>query len=114
MNKLMVVTDDGPVAEHILQGEIVIGSAEECGLRLRDPGISPRHARVFLEGGKAWVCDAGSGPGVLLDRRPIGGPIPMDRQVFAIGRYRLFVVRCCTERAESRLSDPQAPLGALG
>jgi pSer/pThr/pTyr-binding forkhead associated (FHA) protein len=114
MHKLMVVTDDGPVAEHILAGEVLIGSGDECGLRLRDPGISPRHALVFLRGGEAWVSDAGSESGVLLDRRPIERPIPMGRQVFAIGRYRLFVIRCRAGRSEPRLSAPRAPRYAFG
>jgi pSer/pThr/pTyr-binding forkhead associated (FHA) protein len=46
---------------------LTIGRSPEAGLRLNDPAASRIHCRVTVVDGKAWVEDAGSSAGTLVN-----------------------------------------------
>lgn len=47
---------------------IVLGSSPECGVRLDEPGVAPRHAEIRLLDGKSLqLRDLGSDTGTLLN-----------------------------------------------
>jgi len=49
-------------------GETVVGRDPDAGIRLRDSGVSRRHARlVFSEDGDLLVCDLGSTNGTFVN-----------------------------------------------
>ncbi len=67
----LTVLGDKP-SEHRFELETLrIGSADECDLVLRDPSVSRRHCRVFLEAGRFVVRDEGSKNGTFVDDVPI-------------------------------------------
>jgi diguanylate cyclase (GGDEF)-like protein len=51
----------------LLLDENVIGRTRDCTIRIEDPGISRRHARIVLRGpGSYWVEDLGSRNGTFV------------------------------------------------
>ncbi len=48
-------------------GEWLVGSAPACALRLDDPRVSHRHARLVCEDGRWFLRDAGSKNGLVFD-----------------------------------------------
>lgn len=52
---------------------IVMGRSAELPARIDDPGISSRHARIYLQGGQFWVEDLGSTNGTRLNGQPLEG-----------------------------------------
>jgi len=69
---LVLVLPDGgrvPVEDHM-----TIGRGEDTTVRIEDPTVSRRHARIALTPGGAVIEDAGSRFGVLVDGRPLTGP----------------------------------------
>jgi hypothetical protein len=49
----------------------VIGRANECELRLDDPGVSRRHAEVRVTGSEAEIIDLGSTNGIRVNGRGV-------------------------------------------
>jgi Protein of unknown function (DUF3662)/FHA domain len=49
----------------------VIGRANECELRLDDPGVSRRHAEVRVTGNEAEIIDLGSTNGIRVNGRAV-------------------------------------------
>jgi hypothetical protein len=49
----------------------VIGRANECELRLDDPGVSRRHAEVRVTGSEAEIIDLGSTNGIRVNGRAV-------------------------------------------
>src|SRR5262249_58591406 len=47
------------------QGEVVIGSSADCGLRIDDPSVAARHALLHL-GPSASIEDLGSPAGTVV------------------------------------------------
>ena len=55
---------------------LVIGRAEDAGLRLADPAVSRHHARLSVSGGRCLVEDLGSRGGTFLGGVRLSGPVP--------------------------------------
>lgn len=58
---------------------LLIGQDAECEIRVADPYVSGRHARITTEpGGDAWIEDLGSTNGTFIEyagvRRRVHGP----------------------------------------
>lgn len=53
------------------QASVVIGRTAECDVILYEPGVSRRHARIFLEGAAFMVEDLGSSNGTRVNGEPI-------------------------------------------
>jgi hypothetical protein len=68
---------DGHALE-LRHGPLVIGRASECNLVLDDALVSRRHARIFVEGGKAQIEDLGSANGVRVNGERVTGQIPLQ------------------------------------
>lgn len=71
MSALTLVTGDGRVIA-VTEAGVSIGRAAGNDLRLADPKISRRHARVDGDGGLAYITDLGSANGVYVNDRRIG------------------------------------------
>jgi pSer/pThr/pTyr-binding forkhead associated (FHA) protein len=54
-------------------GQVVIGRAETSDLRLTDSSVSRTHAKVYLSGGEAQICDLGSSNGTRVNGERISG-----------------------------------------
>jgi putative peptide zinc metalloprotease protein len=77
-----------------LSGTLTIGRAAGNGLRLADPTVSRRHARLTLERERLWLEDAGSSHGTWLDGRRITAPVTVrDGARIRLGDQELVVAR---------------------
>ncbi|MCC6337333.1 MAG: FHA domain-containing protein [Myxococcales bacterium] len=71
------------------QDSVLIGRTSECDVILYDPGVSRRHARIFVENGEFFVEDVGSSNGTqvngeVIKRQPLkdGDSISLGPVVF--------------------------------
>ena len=59
-------------------GENIVGRDEAASVRLDDPMVSRRHARILVSGSGALIEDLGSKNGTFIDGQPIAaGPMPL-------------------------------------
>ena len=72
------------------QASVLIGRTSECDVILYDPGVSRRHARIFVEDGEFFVEDVGSSNGTqvngeVVKKQPLkdGDSISLGPVVFA-------------------------------
>ena len=55
----------------LTDGVCTIGRAEECTVSVPSASVSRQHARLEVQGGRAWVTDLGSKNGTLVNGRDI-------------------------------------------
>jgi DNA-binding winged helix-turn-helix (wHTH) protein len=74
----------------LVEGENVLGRAEDVGVRIDAPGISRRHALIRVQGGEATLEDLGSKNGTHLRGSQLEGPVSLrDGEVFVLGEVAL-------------------------
>jgi len=91
---------------------VVIGRGEDMDWRLNYPDVSRRHCRLFLDGGRLFVEPLAPTNPVLVNRRPIDRPTPLDdgdELVFGECRIRRAVAE--PARKTSGLERPMANTG---
>lgn len=64
---------NGPSAA-LFREEFFIGRGAECRVRMYDPLVSRKHARVYPDAGVWRIEDLGSRNGTILDEKRIGAP----------------------------------------
>ena len=91
MPTLVVRHPDGSESEHELSGELKIGRQDGSNdLVLTEGGVSRRHARFFVEGGKVMVEDVGSANGTFVDGQRITGmTLLTPKSQVLLGDYEL-------------------------
>ncbi|HEX8538684.1 MAG TPA: FHA domain-containing protein, partial [Cystobacter sp.] len=91
MPTLVVRHPDGSESEHELSGELKIGRQEgQNDLVLAEGGVSRRHSRFYLEGGKVMVEDVGSANGTFVDGQRITGmTVLTPKSQVLLGDYEL-------------------------
>lgn len=57
--------------------EMTVGRAAGCAVSIEDPLISQLHARIFRRDGQFFVEDLGSTNSTYLNRKRVGGPVPI-------------------------------------
>lgn len=90
---LVVTTSPKVVVSFSPEHPILVGRSRQCSLRLDNPSVSARHARVGYENGQFWVEDLGSSNGTFVDQQQVAGRVSVDagarisfgREVFAQG-----------------------------
>jgi pSer/pThr/pTyr-binding forkhead associated (FHA) protein len=111
MNKLVVFSNSGLANEYPLERpELVIGRDPDCHIRLDNPQVSRRHARLLIEADRVVVSDLGSRNGTFVAGRRIEDPTPLHDELVAIGHHKLFLARAdgtATQSVEVR-SEPVA------
>jgi DNA-binding NtrC family response regulator len=71
--ELLIAEISGVRAEPLPEsGELVVGRSRSADIRITDPSISRRHARVAVSGGVVTVEDLGSDNGTLIHARVAG------------------------------------------
>lgn len=71
-------------------GDVVIGSAESCAVRLSDPAISPAHARLSSAGDTVTIQDLDSFSGTMKNGDFVYGKQALaDGDVIQIGPFKL-------------------------
>lgn len=85
---------DRELAIPLTEGDHVVGRGADCDLRLEEPSVSRRHARLRVAGEAAEVEDLGSSNGTLLDGRRLDGAEPLQAgQRLSLGNLHLTVAR---------------------
>ncbi len=75
---LTIIRPDQPPAAFELQsGTYLIGRGDSCGIRLRSPDVSERHAVLTLSPEGSFVEDLDSSNGTRLDGTPLRGRQPL-------------------------------------
>jgi Protein of unknown function (DUF3662)/FHA domain len=67
----------------------VLGRANECELRLDDPGISRRHAEIRVNGGEAEIIDLGSTNGIRVNGKAVSSARLLDGDRIDLGSTSL-------------------------
>ncbi|WP_433203008.1 FhaA domain-containing protein [Dactylosporangium sp. CS-047395] len=74
---ILLLIDDG--RRYSMQsGETVIGRGRQVDLRVRDEGVSRRHASLRYDGKALVLMDLGSTNGTLLNSRPVTEPMAVS------------------------------------
>jgi len=89
MPKLFVLTGTDAGAIHELSSDATLGRDAACTVRLRDPSVSRRHARVERSGGGWRVVDLGSRNGVRVGGKRVESAVLDDGAVFKCGELEL-------------------------
>jgi hypothetical protein len=66
-----------PGMEYDVGPGALIGRGDQAEIRLEDPHVSSRHARLIREGGVVVLEDLGSTNGTYLNEELLGGPTPL-------------------------------------
>ncbi len=73
--RLVIHLDDRTLKLPLRPGELLLGSAGECDLRVPHFTVSRRHALLRVDGGSVEVEDLGSSNGTTLDGRRLTRPL---------------------------------------
>jgi pSer/pThr/pTyr-binding forkhead associated (FHA) protein len=73
-----VIGDDGSKRQTIrLDGQLQIGRADACQIRLDDTYVSTFHARIFNRDGSWFLEDLGSTNGTYVNQRRVTSPVEL-------------------------------------
>ena len=86
-------TSGGLINQSFPIGEVlVLGSAEDCDVRIDEAGIAPRHAEVrLIEGKNLQLKHLGSDAGTLLNGEPVSETLLASGDEIRIGTCRLML-----------------------
>jgi ABC-type multidrug transport system ATPase subunit/ABC-type multidrug transport system permease subunit len=73
-------------------GRFVIGTGEDCDIRVPAPGVAGHHAALVVEAGVCTVVDLGSGNGTYLNQEPIHEARLNEGDSLRLGGARLFLL----------------------
>ena len=78
----------------LAEGENVLGREEDLATRVDGPGVSRRHARIVVHGGRAVLEDLASKNGTFLDGERVESPRSLeDGATIRLGRRVSLVFR---------------------
>jgi len=112
MPTLRVVRGRSTEAEFHLSGEVVIGRAEECAVRVFDEAASRRHAAIRREGDRWFAVDLGSTNGTFVNGvKVVRRELKSGDEVGVRDLTLLFVEEGAAER-KTVLAEREAPPAA--
>lgn len=95
-----------------LSENTLLGRSRECNVRISDPRVSRRHARICWAQGRYYLQDQGSTHGTLVNGQPVAATVLQDGDVISIGGVT-FRFREIREQAASSLAvAPRSSSGA--
>ena len=96
----LTIADGGPPRTfEPPNGRTSLGRAPSCGLVLIAPGVSRQHAWLQVGGGRAFLRDAGSRYGTILNGKMLAGEEEIHAgDVFEIGEVSITVDHAVTEK----------------
>ncbi len=113
MPTVVVRHPDGSEEELELVTELWVGRADGNDIILSEGGVSRRHARLFVEGGRVLVEDRGSANGTYVDGERIDGPTELSPKAqVVIGEYEIQLKRSGVAVARGAPPKPRPRNGA--
>jgi DNA-binding winged helix-turn-helix (wHTH) protein len=101
--RLWLEGEAGPIT--LAEGEHVLGRDEALVARVDAPGVSRRHARVRVQGGRATLEDLGSKNGTFVDGERVTSPrVLRDSALVRLGRSTSLVF--LDDAADPTASEP--------
>ena len=91
--RLTGIVADREIFFDLEDGEIVVGSSPDCGIRLKASGVSRRHARLTVREGGLVVEDLGSKNGTFVDGGRVQRAAVGDGADLGFGTAQLSVQR---------------------
>src|SRR6476469_6871620 len=82
------------------QESVVIGRTPECDVCVYDPGISRKHARIFVEGGGFFVEDLNSANGTKVNGAAVKKSKRGTGDMVVLGGVKLRFVKTEPEKLE--------------
>lgn len=73
--KLIIRDDRGSQVAELPAGEVTIGRAADCTVRLDERNVSRQHARLWRDGADVMLEDLGSSNGTFVNGHRITGPV---------------------------------------
>ncbi len=71
----MLAEQGNRLASVPLQGNLQVGRADACQIKLSDTYVSSFHARIFSRDGQWYVEDLGSTNGTYMNQRRVTSPV---------------------------------------
>ncbi|MBI5179659.1 MAG: FHA domain-containing protein [Nitrospinae bacterium] len=110
--KLVVRQPTGELTEYpIASDEKILGRLDTADVTLNDNVVSRKHARVWAEGGKAFIEDLGSHNGTLVDGTliPKGEAAELKENcTIQIGTFRMTVLNALDKASPSLFTPPES------
>lgn len=94
---------------HLIRGETTVGRSETAAIRVDDPRVSRRHARLFLDEGSLIVEDLGSPNGTVVNGLRVARQELVAGDVLVLGKHKLRV----ETDAPSQAAVPTSPSGLI-
>lgn len=88
---------------------VTVGSAPECAVRLEDAKVAPRHAVLYVEGGRLMIADNGGTSGVLVNGQTIGSSVVSGLDDVRIGDFRIKVELMVAAPSFRPVQEPAPP-----
>jgi predicted component of type VI protein secretion system len=103
--KLTLAFKDRMLKVHPLtEGETSVGRSAECDIRIDNLGVSPVHAKISVEQGRALLKDTSErNAGLLVNNKPVREHELRHGDVIRIGKYALR----CTEEVDTAVEEPE-------
>lgn len=78
-----------PGVSHVLElSEVIVGRSETCDIRLDDPYVSRRQARIYRDGEQVFIQNIGGNP-ILVNAEPTDRSILNDGDMILLGKTQL-------------------------
>lgn len=84
----------------LIEGENIIGRADECNVSLKLASISRRHAAVTIDGGHVTLRDLGSKNGAFVQGRRIRNEVDLNEgEEFRLGSVAMILTSASADRS---------------
>ncbi|MGE0456364.1 MAG: adenylate/guanylate cyclase domain-containing protein [Vicinamibacteria bacterium] len=110
MYRLSYTDSEGQAKEYpFASGEVVIGRSPECGVCLKDFGISRQHAKVVVDGDQVRIVDLKSKNGTQVNGVPVVEAPLKDGDKILLGKFQITFAKALEGRV---VLEDERPLGS--
>jgi len=99
---------DNSVIQQLRHGEVLIGRGYGNDLRINNPTVSTKHARIYTYLTVSYIEDLGSTNGTFVNGKRIDKHVLHPGDVIALGEYEMLLDM---RRAEEQATTPLAGTG---
>jgi signal transduction histidine kinase/pSer/pThr/pTyr-binding forkhead associated (FHA) protein len=90
--------------------ELLVGRGDGCDLMIKDPRLSRRHARFYMESGRLYIEDLGSPNGTFVNQKRVKKEILRAGDIVSLGKTQIAIEPIkAIEQASNESSDDTSP-----